>query len=95
MTDQKHTEETDKRDCDHGRLARKCEICQLYEEIAILLTQLDAVTKQRDELAEALDFFTKSYVQFINSGDAGNWNPEKEECVIKARAALARAKGEV
>jgi hypothetical protein len=29
------------------------------------------------------------YIRLADSGDAGFWNPEEEEEVIKARAALA------
>lgn len=28
-------------------------------------------------------------VELVESGDAGKWNPNKDECVIDARAALA------
>lgn len=44
------------------------------------------------ELVEALENMTERYVGLINSGDAGNWNPEKELEVIAARKALAKAR---
>lgn len=37
----------DRTECEHGGLKRKCEICQLTEELA-------AVTKDRDECAKLL-----------------------------------------
>jgi hypothetical protein len=46
------------------------------------------------ELLEALKAFLDMYVQFINSGDAGNWNPETDDEVIQARAAIAKAEKE-
>ena len=33
------------------------------------------------------------YTALVNSGDAGNWNPEEELPVIRARHALALSKG--
>jgi hypothetical protein len=38
--------------------------------------------------------FLSEYVALVNSGDAGNWDAEEEDKVIKARAAIAKAKGE-
>lgn len=37
------------RDCDHGQLARSCNICDLERE-------LKAVTQQRDKLLAALEY---------------------------------------
>ena len=31
---------------------------------------------------------TERYTSLVNSGDCGNWNPEEETIVIKAREAL-------
>ena len=46
------------------------------------------------DLLEALEAFLNWYVHFVNSGDAGFWDPEKDDIVIKARSALSKAKGE-
>jgi hypothetical protein len=46
------------------------------------------------ELYDALDLFVAEYVELVESGDAGFWDAEKEAKVIKARAALAKARGE-
>jgi hypothetical protein len=35
---------------------------------------------------------TEHYVALINSGDAGNWNPEDEDVVKQARAAMGKEK---
>lgn len=45
-------------------------------------------------LLAALETLTKRYVGLASSGDCGFWNPEEEDEVIAARAALSRAKGE-
>jgi hypothetical protein len=45
------------------------------------------------ELLEALRFILDRYVQLVNSGDAGFWDPEKEPQVIQSRAAMAKAEG--
>lgn len=45
------------------------------------------------DLCKALDGLLERYVELINSGDAGFWDPEKEKEVIAARAALAKARG--
>lgn len=46
------------------------------------------------ELHEALSALLKHYVTLIQSGDCGFWDPEKEDQVRAARAALAKARGE-
>lgn len=43
------------------------------------------------ELAGALSGLLEKYVELVNCGDCGNWNPEDEAEVIAARAALAKA----
>lgn len=45
-------------------------------------------------LREALTEMVKGYCDLVDSGDAGFWDPEKDDEVIKSRAALAAtAKG--
>jgi hypothetical protein len=39
-------------------------------------------------MADALTALLNHYTKLINSGDAGNWDPEKEPVVIAARLAL-------
>ncbi len=51
-----------------------------------------AITEQRDELLEALVNVLRRYTDLINSGDAGNWDPEEEDEVKAARAAIANVK---
>lgn len=45
-------------------------------------------------LREALQLFLDEYCEMVNSGDAGYWDPELEDKVVVARAALAPADGE-
>lgn len=45
------------------------------------------------ELLEALEEFLARYIRLVESGDCGNWDPETEEFVVKARIAIAKAKG--
>lgn len=45
------------------------------------------------ELVAALEAMADYYVQLVNTGDAGQWDPEGDDVVIKSRAALAKAKG--
>lgn len=45
------------------------------------------------ELLESLEEMVSEYANIANSGDAGFWDPEKNEKVIKARAAIAKVKG--
>lgn len=45
------------------------------------------------EMLEALEQFMEEYVELVNSGDAGFWNPEDEDKVKVARAAISKAKG--
>ncbi len=43
------------------------------------------------DLADALEATLNRYVDFVNSGDGGSWDPETEDHVKQARAALKRA----
>lgn len=52
------------------------------------------MSEEYAELLTALRAILKKYVDLANSGDAGNWDPELEEEVIAARAAIAKAMGE-
>lgn len=47
------------------------------------------ILAQCDRLAEAAKIFLDDYIAFIDSGDAGNWDPRKEPKVIALQAALA------
>ena len=44
-------------------------------------------------LRSRLQAMLDHYLRLANSGDAGNWDPEEEDEVIRARAALKGAKG--
>jgi hypothetical protein len=54
---------------------------------------IDTETGAR-EMLEALEGMVSLYVSLVLSGDAGYWNPETDDQVKAARAAIARAKGE-
>jgi hypothetical protein len=43
---------------------------------------------QRDDARRALQGLLDHYVGLVNSGDAGNWDPETEPVVIEARRCL-------
>lgn len=45
------------------------------------------------DLLEALERLLESYTDLVNSGDCGFWNPEEEEIIIAARAAISKATG--
>jgi hypothetical protein len=53
---------------------------------------------KRDELlallSKALTGMLDRYTGLVNCGDYGNWDPETEECVQAARAALATLKSQ-
>ena len=51
------------------------------------------VEKWRDmatELGSRLDSLLNRYVELVNCGDCGNWNPEEEMVVKAARRAIER-----
>ncbi len=50
-----------------------------------------AVNAKLVNLAGSLQLLLDRYTSLVNSGDAGNWDPEKEPEVIAARAALTDA----
>ena len=45
--------------------------------------------EERDMLLAALKDMTERYASLVNSGDAGNWDPEDEDEVRQARFAIA------
>lgn len=45
-------------------------------------------------LKEALELMLERYVDLVNCGDCGSWNPEEEVRVIKAREAIKQAEAE-
>lgn len=45
-----------------------------------------------DALVAVVDTFVSEYVELVNSGDAGFWEPEDEPKVKAARRALAMAR---
>jgi hypothetical protein len=45
-----------------------------------------------DALVAALDQFLDKYCEMVGSGDCGFWNPEEDDFVIQARAALRLAR---
>ena len=55
-------------------------------------TALDAIPYAA--MREALEEITNYYCRLVNSGDCGFWNPEDDEEVKAARAALRAADGE-
>lgn len=44
------------------------------------------------DMSDCLDDMTNHYAELINSGDAGNWNPEEEQEVMAARKMVSEAK---
>lgn len=46
------------------------------------------------ELLAVLKVFVSEYVELVNSGDCGFWDPENETKVRRARAVIAAAEGE-
>lgn len=45
------------------------------------------------ELLESLTALLEHYVELVNCGDCGKWNPENESEVLAARSAIAKATG--
>lgn len=43
-------------------------------------------------LVEALEGVTELWCDLVNSGDAGNWNPETDEPIIASRKVLEKVK---
>lgn len=52
--------------------------------------ELNAANDRIKRLEEALEGTVKRFVDLVNSGDAGFWNPEEESVIIAARAALKK-----
>ena len=65
----------------------------LTTAITALRGEVDTLRAERDGLLAALEIMTKHYVQLANCGDCGFWDPEAEDEVIQARAAILAAVG--
>ena len=61
------------------------------QETERFMAYVQKMERSHADLLKALQGFLDMYVPMINSGDCGNWNPEKEPQVIAARAAIAKA----
>lgn len=87
------TPETDahKRHMDHESFLS--ELAKTYSLARKLEQERDEAREQAAELLEALEVMADYYVQLVNTGDAGQWNPEEDDVVIKSRAAITKAKG--
>jgi hypothetical protein len=46
-----------------------------------------------DDMLAALKALTERHASLVNSGDCGFWDPETEQQMIAARAAIAKAEG--
>jgi hypothetical protein len=57
-------------------------------ELALAAPYAEGLSDIALERGEALQALLDHYLSLVNSGDAGNWDPEAEEVVIAARAAL-------
>lgn len=60
-------------------------------ETMTMTTTPTGAGKQSTDPREALRALLEHYVQLVNCGDCGNWNPEEEAVVIAARVALLLA----
>lgn len=69
------------------------ELAKTYSLARKLEQERDEAREQAAELLEALEAMADYYVQLVNTGDAGQWDPEEDDVVIKSRAAIAKAKG--
>jgi hypothetical protein len=67
-------------------------VCELTdwvgEEQAETVAELLCRGERYDELVKALTGLLERYTSLVNCGDCGNWDPETEDDVIAARAAL-------
>ena len=60
----------------------------LAAENATLRASEAAALERAARIEKASSEFLEAYVDMINSGDCGNWDPEKEPLVIALRTAL-------
>ena len=49
---------------------------------------MEQLRREKHELVDALKVMTNRYVELVESGDAGNWDPELETEVQQAREAI-------
>ncbi len=56
----------------------------------VIVVELAKDVELMREALEALEALLKDHCGLVDSGDCGNWNVEKEEEVIQARAAVTK-----
>lgn len=67
---------------------------EAMERIRLIEDEVGRQVRKRGDMLAALKAMTERYVDLAASGDCGHWDPEEEEVVIRARAAIAEARGE-
>ncbi len=67
------------------------QLLDTFEEGSLTRVIMDShasLSAEKEALVKALGDLLGHYTQLVNSGDAGNWDPETEPVVIAACAAL-------
>ncbi len=77
---------------DHALLIDEA-FSSLRAELAQAKERVRGIEERDRSLREAASLVMHRYLSLVNSGDAGNWDPEKEPEVIALRTALARKDG--
>ena len=68
--------------------AANAEVDRMTAKVAQLYEGAEEQTQRIKRLEEALEGTIKCFVDLVDSGDAGFWNPEEQSVIIAARAAL-------
>lgn len=72
------------------RTIQECGLLTLpVGDLAQVNAMVAATLLEKVALSSALTALLDHYLQLVNCGDCGNWDPEIEDVVIEARAALA------
>ena len=72
-------------------IQEKIVICTTPKYTGFDLSAVREVEQQRNELIKALEGMLKMYIQLVNCGDCGNWNPYEDKEVIASIKAMSEA----
>ena len=99
MSDTPISDSTPHNVADLGMLCRKlerelnaanAEVDRLTAKVAQLYEGAEEQNERIKRLEEALEGTIKCFVDLVDSGDAGFWNPDEQSVIIAARAALKK-----
>jgi hypothetical protein len=64
-----------------------------YKDIEDSIKRQREIERQAEQMRQALEDMTYHYIDLVESGDCGNWEPLDEEIVKRCKALVAHQRG--